>query len=119
MVEEPFQELGKIRPTAVDMRPAGDMTPDNDNAVTTHSPNALASVEAEIARACKDAGRERSSVTLIAVSKTFAAGAIVPVVESGQRVFGENRVQEAKAKWPALTSAYSGLALHLIGPLQS
>jgi PLP dependent protein len=95
------------------------MTPDNDNAVTTHSPNALASVEAEIARACKDARRERSSVTLIAVSKTFDAGAIVPVIESGQRVFGENRVQEAKAKWPALTSAYSGLALHLIGPLQS
>jgi pyridoxal phosphate enzyme (YggS family) len=119
MVEEPFQELGKIRPTAADIRLAGDMTPDNDNAVTTHSPNALASVEAEIARACKDARRERSSVTLIAVSKTFDAGAIVPVIESGQRVFGENRVQEAKAKWPALTSAYSGLALHLIGPLQS
>ena len=73
----------------------------------------------EIARACKDARRERSSVTLIAVSKTFAADAIVPVIESGQRVFGENRVQEAKAKWPALTSAYPGLALHLIGPLQS
>jgi hypothetical protein len=88
-------------------------------AVTSHSPNALASVEEQIARACKEAKRDRASVTLIAVSKTFDASAIVPVVESGQRVFGENRVQEAKAKWPALMSSYSGLALHLIGPLQS
>ena len=92
---------------------------ENSHAVTSHSPNALASVEDEIARACKDARRERSSVTLIAVSKTFAADAIVPVIESGQRVFGENRVQEAKGKWPALISAYKGLTLHLIGPLQS
>jgi hypothetical protein len=88
-------------------------------AVTSHSPNALASVEEQIARACKEAKRDRASVTLIAVSKTFDASAIVPVVESGQRIFGENRVQEAKAKWPALMSSYSGLALHLIGPLQS
>src|SRR5260221_1758111 len=56
---------------------------------------------------------------LIVVSKTFDAGAITPVIEAGQRVFGENRVQEAKAKWPGLMSAYSGIALHLIGPLQS
>src|SRR5260221_6386109 len=102
MVEDPFQELGKIRPTTRRLRPAGDMTSENADAVTTHSPNALASVEQEIARACGDARRERSSVTLIAVSKTFAADAIVPVIESGQRVFGENRVQEAKAKWPEL-----------------
>jgi PLP dependent protein len=95
------------------------MMAENTDVVTSHSPNALRLVEAEIARACKDARRERSSVTLIAVSKTFDADAIVPVIESGQRVFGENRVQEAKAKWPALISAYSGLALHLIGPLQS
>jgi pyridoxal phosphate enzyme (YggS family) len=95
------------------------MTTENTDAVTSHSPNALVSVEAEIARACKDARRERSSVTLIAVSKTFAADAIVPVIESGQRVFGENRVQEARAKWPALISAYPDLKLHLIGPLQS
>src|SRR6201996_7100435 len=92
---------------------------ENTDAVTSHSPNALAAVEAEIARACKDAGRERAAVTLIAVSKTFEADAIVPVIERGQRVFGENRVQEAKGKWPALISAYSGLTLHLIGPLQS
>jgi PLP dependent protein len=92
---------------------------ENQNAVTSHSPNALAAVEDEIARACHDARRERASVTLIAVSKTFDASAITPVIESGQRVFGENRVQEAKGKWPALISSYDGLVLHLIGPLQS
>src|SRR5207237_5559986 len=76
-------------------------------------------VEYDIFRACNEARRERASVTLIAVSKTFEASAITPVIEAGQRVFGENRVQEAKAKWPALISAYPGIALHLIGPLQS
>jgi pyridoxal phosphate enzyme (YggS family) len=119
MVEEAFQELGKIRPTAVLYDPRMTMMPEMSNAVTSHSPNALADVEHKIARACSDARRERASVTLIAVSKTFAADAIAPVIESGQRVFGENRVQEAKAKWPALISAYTGLTLHLIGPLQS
>jgi PLP dependent protein len=79
----------------------------------------LAQVEADIARACRDAGREPSSVTLVAVSKTFRADAIAPVIEAGQRVFGENRVQEAKAKWPALIDKYTGIQLHLIGPLQS
>src|SRR3954464_12832942 len=82
-------------------------------------PNGLATVEQEIARACKQARRERAQVTLIAVSKTFDAAAISPVIDAGQRVFGENRVQEAKAKWPALVSACPGIALHLIGPLQS
>src|SRR5208282_826824 len=79
----------------------------------------LAAVRAEIARACRDAGRDPASVTLIAVSKTFNADAILPVIAAGQRVFGENRVQEAKAKWPGLMSACPGIALHLIGPLQS
>ena len=95
------------------------MTEANAAPVTGHSPNALAVVEAEIARACKDARRERGAVTLIAVSKTFAADAIIPVIGAGQRVFGENRVQEAKGKWPELMSAYPDIALHLIGPLQS
>src|SRR5262245_52986571 len=95
------------------------MTTSNPNVVTSHSPHALALVEQEIVRACEDARRDRASVTLIAVSKTFDAAAISPVIESGQRVFGENRVQEAKAKWPALISSYPGLVLHLIGPLQS
>src|SRR6516164_9335505 len=95
------------------------MTPQNPASVTPHSPNGLASVEQEIARACQEAKRERSSVTLIAVTKTFGADAISPVIESGQRVFGENRVQEAKAKWPALMAAHPDIVLHLIGPLQS
>ena len=56
---------------------------------------------------------------MVAVSKTFEAGAIEPVIAAGQRVFGENRVQEAKAKWPALIEKHAGIQLHLIGPLQS
>jgi PLP dependent protein len=95
------------------------MVPEMPSPITPPLPNELASVENEIARACKEARRERSSVTLIAVSKTFAADAIAPVIAAGQRVFGENRVQEAKAKWPELMSAHPGLVLHLIGPLQS
>ena len=87
--------------------------------VTSSLPNGLAQVEQDIARACKEAGRDRASVTLIAVSKTFDATAILPIIDAGQRVFGENRVQEAKAKWPELISACPGIALHLIGPLQS
>jgi PLP dependent protein len=76
-------------------------------------------VREEIAAACRDAGRDPATVTPVAVSKTFGAEAIVPVIDSGQRIFGENRVQEAKAKWPPLTGQYPGLELHLIGPLQS
>ena len=87
--------------------------------LTKPLPNGLATVEQEIARACKEARRERAQVTLIAVSKTFDAAAISPIINAGQRLFGENRVQEAKAKWPELMSAYQGLVLHLIGPLQS
>jgi pyridoxal phosphate enzyme (YggS family) len=95
------------------------MTPQNPLPITAHLPNGLATVEHDIARACEDARRDRQSVTLITVSKTFDADAITPVIEAGARIFGENRVQEAKAKWPGLMSAYPGIALHLIGPLQS
>ncbi|MFH1344553.1 MAG: YggS family pyridoxal phosphate-dependent enzyme [Pseudomonadota bacterium] len=95
------------------------MAPQNPLPITAHLPNGLATVEHDIARACEDARRDRQSVTLIAVSKTFDADAIMPVIAAGARVFGENRVQEAKAKWPGLISAYPGIALHLIGPLQS
>src|ERR1017187_10034365 len=95
------------------------MAPENPPPITPSLPNALASVEYDIFRACNAARRDRASVTLIAVSKTFDADAITPVIEAGQRVFGENRVQEAKAKWPGLMSAYPGIELHLIGPLQS
>jgi PLP dependent protein len=79
----------------------------------------LAAVRREIAEACATAGRRPQDVTLVAVSKTFPAEAIVPVIAAGQRVFGENRVQEALAKWPALRESHPGLELHLIGPLQS
>jgi pyridoxal phosphate enzyme (YggS family) len=83
------------------------------------APAALAAVRAEIAAACAEAGRAEDVVTLIAVSKTFPSEAIKPVIAAGQRVFGENRVQEAKAKWPALRERYDDLELHLIGSLQS
>ena len=73
----------------------------------------------EIATAARAAGRDPASVTLLAVSKTFGAEEIRPVLDAGHRVFGENRVQEAKAKWPALRERYRDLALHLVGPLQS
>jgi pyridoxal phosphate enzyme (YggS family) len=79
----------------------------------------LAKVRAEIARACADARRDPASVTLVAISKTFGVEAIEPVIAAGQRVFGENRVQEAKAKWPAFKERYPGIELHLVGPLQS
>ena len=83
----------------------------------------LAAVRQEITQACQAAGCDPNSVTLVAVSKTFDAAAIEPIIVAGQRVFGENRVQEAKAKWPELRSRHGdldgGLELHLIGPLQS
>ncbi len=93
--------------------------PESPSSITEPLPNGFARVEQAIARACKEARRDRASVTLIAVSKTFNADAIAPVIGAGQRVFGENRVQEAKAKWPGLMSAFPGIVLHLIGPLQS
>ena len=93
--------------------------PESPSSITEPLPNGFATVEQAIARACKEARRDRASVTLIAVSKTFNADAIAPVIGAGQRVFGENRVQEAKAKWPGLMSAFPGIVLHLIGPLQS
>jgi pyridoxal phosphate enzyme (YggS family) len=83
------------------------------------SSTSIEHVRAEIARACRDAGRDPAEVTLIAVSKTFGADAIESVIDVGQRVFGENRVQEAKAKWPPLLSKHESIELHLIGPLQS
>ncbi|MHA6642904.1 YggS family pyridoxal phosphate-dependent enzyme [Mesorhizobium sp. A623] len=79
----------------------------------------LAGVKAKIAAAERAATRERGSVTLVAVSKTFDADAVRPVIEAGQRVFGENRVQEAQGKWPALREEFPDIELHLIGPLQS
>jgi pyridoxal phosphate enzyme (YggS family) len=79
----------------------------------------LAEVRRRMAQACAEAGRDPADVALVAVSKTFGAEAIAPVIAAGQRAFGENRVQEAKAKWPPLRERHPDLALHLIGPLQS
>ncbi len=79
----------------------------------------LAKVRGEIACACAQAQRDPATVTLVAITKTFGAAAIEPVIAQGQRVFGENRVQEAKSKWSPLRERYGGLELHLVGPLQS
>jgi pyridoxal phosphate enzyme (YggS family) len=84
---------------------------------TSHA--GLIKVRQRIAQAASEAGRNVADITLVAVSKTFGAAAIEPVIAAGQRVFGENRVQESKAKWPELRACHSGIALHLIGPLQS
>jgi len=80
---------------------------------------ALADITSRIAQAARVAGRKAEDVTLVAVSKTHPAQAIEPLIAAGQRVFGENRVQEAAAKWPALRAAHPGIALHLVGQLQS
>lgn len=85
--------------------------------MTEHS--GLAAVRQHIEHACREAERDPGGVTLVAISKTFAAAAIEPVIGAGQRVFGENRVQEAKAKWPPLLARHAGLELHLVGSLQS
>jgi pyridoxal phosphate enzyme (YggS family) len=85
----------------------------------TTLPVRLAGIRARIERAAREVGRDPAAVELIAVSKTFDADAIRPAIAAGQRHFGENRVQEAKGKWPALRAETPGIALHLIGPLQS
>lgn len=79
----------------------------------------LNAVTQNIVKAVQEAKREKGAVTLVAVSKTFFAEDILPVFSAGQRVFGENRVQEAQQKWPALREQFPDLTLHLIGPLQS
>ena len=79
----------------------------------------LADIHARIAHAASLARREAAEVTLVAVSKTHPAQRIAPLIDAGQRVFGENRVQEAAEKWPALREAHSDIELHLVGQLQS
>lgn len=91
-----------------------DRTGDQDGAAAR-----LAAVRARIAEAARGVGRDAASVKLIAVSKTFEAADILPVLRAGQRVFGENRVQEAGGKWPGLRDQFADVELHLIGPLQS
>jgi PLP dependent protein len=95
------------------MRPAPEVMPRPGPAA------GLEQVRRDIAAACRQANRDARSVTLVAVSKTVAADAIEPVIAAGHRVFGENRVQEAKAKWPPLAARFPDLELHLIGPLQT
>jgi PLP dependent protein len=83
------------------------------------TPHALDDINRQIAQSCKIAGRDKDTVELIAVSKTRTAREILPLLNAGQRVFGENRVQEAEAKWPELKAAFPDVELHLIGQLQS
>ena len=84
-----------------------------------HAVENLREVREAIRRAASDYGRDPSGITLVAVSKTFPAEAIEPVLAAGQQVVGENYVQEAKAKWPELRKRYPAVELHMIGPLQS
>ena len=93
--------------------------PSTKDSGTSASAQALNDVRQRIADAADRAERGSSSVTLVAVSKTFGPDAILPVLEAGHRVFGENRVQEAQSKWPALKKQFPDCELHLIGPLQS
>ncbi len=79
----------------------------------------LADVNARITRAAAIAQRRAEEITLVAISKTHPAEHITPLIAAGQRVFGENRVQEAEAKWPSLREAHPGIELHLVGQLQS
>jgi pyridoxal phosphate enzyme (YggS family) len=79
----------------------------------------LADIHDRIAAAASLAKRKANDITLVAISKTYPAERIVPLIEAGQRCFGENRVQEAEAKWPALREAHPGIDLHLVGQLQS
>ena len=79
----------------------------------------LVTIKEKITAAAKTCGRDPNDVTLVAVSKVHIAETIIPVLEEGQRIFGENRVQEAAQKWPAMKECYEGVELHLIGPLQT
>jgi hypothetical protein len=81
--------------------------------------NNLAAVLADMTNAANDAGRDPAGINLVAVSKFHDADTILPVLRAGHRLFGENRVQEAEGKWPALREQFPDLVLHLIGPLQS
>ncbi len=101
--KKPFPNFLKLE-LLVNSRPADDMAPENSLPITAHLPSGLSAVEREIARACKQARRDPASVTLIAVSKTFDAGAITPVIEAGQRVLQSNKAKEAVALFDAIHS---------------
>ncbi|MEQ9557568.1 MAG: YggS family pyridoxal phosphate-dependent enzyme [Rhodospirillales bacterium] len=97
------------------------MTPSDTAPHSADSDSAanLAEVQAKVADAARAAGRDPAAVTLVAVGKTFPAARMLPALTAGQRVFGENRVQEAEEKWPDLRARFPDIRLHLIGPLQS
>jgi hypothetical protein len=82
-------------------------------------PARLAAVRARIIKAARDAGHDPASVVLVAVAKTHPTEQILPALEAGHRIFGENRVQEVATKWPPLRACYPDIQLHLIGPLQT
>jgi pyridoxal phosphate enzyme (YggS family) len=86
---------------------------------SSNAPERLDTVMNRIETARRRFGPPPEAVTLVAVSKTFPVDAVEPFLKAGQRVFGENRVQEAAAKWPGLRASYDGIELHLIGPLQT
>ena len=90
-----------------------------DQPTANEVPARLSLVLEEIALAAEAAGRDPSSVKLVAVTKTVPAAVVELAIAAGQRCFGENRVQEAASKWPALKAHHAGIELHLIGPLQS
>jgi len=97
------------------------MTPSDTAPHSADSDSAanLAEVQAKVADAARAAGRDPAAVTLVAVGKTFPAARMLPALTAGQRIFGENRVQEAEEKWPDLRARFPDIGLHLIGPLQS
>jgi pyridoxal phosphate enzyme (YggS family) len=95
-------------------RATGATAPDRDDVASR-----LGAVRAVIARAARAVGHDPAGVSLIAVSKTHPAETVREALAAGHRVFGENRVQEAQAKWPALKAEYPDAVLHLIGPLQT
>lgn len=101
--------------TPIDTPPISDKPPVGEADVAA----GLAEVRAGIARAAEDCERDPAGIHLVAVSKTVPAEAILPALEAGQRLFGENYVQESRAKWPALKERYPDVELHLVGPLQS
>ena len=109
-----FRVNGFPRPGRKAWEGTGHMSDPHDDVAGT-----LGTVRAEIARSVADHGRRAGDVTLVAVSKTMPTERIRPALLAGQRVFGENRVQEAEAKWPDLRAEFPDVELHLIGPLQS
>jgi PLP dependent protein len=114
LVPKKFQSWGKGLPVLEMARKLG-----HKQTMNLPHHRALQEVNTRIETAAQSVGRKASEITVIAVSKTFGAEAILPVLQAGQTVFGENRVQEAAGKWPALRISATPLELHLIGPLQS